>query len=58
LRSAHKRHPNDLDTLGALLALSRETGNRQAALGCAKQLAELLPGNPELGRLIAELETK
>jgi predicted CXXCH cytochrome family protein len=58
LRSAHKRHPNDLDILGALLALSRETGDRQAALGYAKQLAELLPGNPELGRLIAELETK
>jgi tetratricopeptide (TPR) repeat protein len=58
LRSANKRHPNDLDILSALLSMSRETGDRQAALGYAKQLAELLPGNPELGRLIAELETK
>jgi predicted CXXCH cytochrome family protein len=58
LRSANKRHPNDLDILGALLAMSRESGDRQAALGYAKQLAEILPGNPDLSRLIAELETK
>ncbi|HSN64231.1 MAG TPA: tetratricopeptide repeat protein [Azonexus sp.] len=58
LRSANKRHPDDLDILGALLSISRETGDRQAALRYAKQLAEMLPGNPELSRLIAELETK
>jgi predicted CXXCH cytochrome family protein len=58
LRSAIKRHPDDLDILGALLSLSRESGDRQAALGYAKQLAELLPGDPGLNRLIAELEAK
>jgi len=58
LRSANKRHPDDLDILGALLSISRETGDRQAALRYAKQLAEILPGNPGLSRLIAELEAK
>jgi len=58
LRSANKRHPDDLDILGALLSISRETGDRQAALRYAKQLAEILPGNPGLNRLIAELEAK
>ena len=58
LRSANKRHPNDLDILGALLSISRETGDRQAALRYAKQLAEILPGNPALNRLIVELEAK
>ena len=58
LRSANKRHPNDLDILSALLSISRETGDRQAALRYAKQLAEILPGNPALNRLIAELEAK
>ncbi len=58
LRNANKRHPNDLDILGALLSLSRESGDRQAALGYAKQLTELLPGNPGLNRLIAEMEAK
>ena len=56
LRSANKRHPNDLDILGALLSMSRETGDRQAALRYAKQLAEMVPGNPNLSRLITELE--
>ncbi len=58
LRSANKRHPNDLDILGALLSISRETGDRQAALRYAKQLAEMVPDNPDLSRLIADLETK
>ena len=58
LRSANKRHPDDLDILGALLSISRETGDRQAALRYAKQLAEILPGNPGLSRLVAELEAK
>ncbi len=58
LRSANKRHPNDLDILSALLSISRETGDRRAALVYAKQLAEMVPGNPGLNRLIAELEAK
>jgi predicted CXXCH cytochrome family protein len=58
LRSANKRHPNDLDILGALLSMSRETGDRQAALRYAKQLAEMLPGNPSLSQLILELEAR
>ena len=58
LRSANKRHPDDLDILGALLSISRETGDRQAAFRYAKQLAEMLPGNPGLSRLVAELEAK
>jgi Tfp pilus assembly protein PilF len=36
--------------------MSRETGDRQAALRYAKQLAEMVPGNPNLSRLITELE--
>lgn len=58
LRSATKRHPDDLDILSALLSISRETGDRQAALRYAKQLAEMVPGNPGLNQLIAELEAK
>jgi len=58
LRSASKRHPGDLDILGALLSMSREAGDRQAALGYAKKLAELLPDNVELKRLVGELERR
>jgi hypothetical protein len=37
-------------------SMSRETSDRQAALRYAKQLAEMVPGNPNLSRLITELE--
>ena len=56
LRSASQRHPVDLDILGALISINREAGDRQAALRYAKQAAVLLPGNADLGRLVAELE--
>jgi len=58
LRAADKRHPNDLDILAALLSMSREAGDRQAALGYAKQLAGILPDNANLKRLVAELEAR
>ncbi|WP_291849028.1 cytochrome c3 family protein [Accumulibacter sp.] len=56
LLSANQRHPNDLEILGALLSISRENGDRRAALGYVKQLAKLMPGNADLDRLVAELE--
>ena len=56
LQQAGKRHPNNLDILAALLSISREVGDQRAALRYAKQLDEIMPGNADLGRLIAELE--
>jgi len=56
LQEAGKRHPNNLDILAALLSISREVGDQRAALRYAKQLDEIVPGNADLGRLIAELE--
>ena len=40
--------------LGALIAISREAGDRQSVLGYARRAAALLPDNPELQRLLAE----
>jgi len=58
LRGAEKRHPNNLEILGALISISREAGDRQAALRYARQAAVLLPDNANLARLVAELEGK
>jgi Flp pilus assembly protein TadD len=58
LQQAGKRHPNNLDILAALLSMSREAGDRRAALRYAKQLDGIMPGNADLGRLIAELEKR
>ncbi|MEF8770705.1 MAG: tetratricopeptide repeat protein [Candidatus Accumulibacter phosphatis] len=56
LRSAKQRHPNDVDILGALLSISRESGDHPAALRYARLLAEMLPDNAGLNRLIGDLE--
>jgi tetratricopeptide (TPR) repeat protein len=56
LRAASARHPYDLDILGALVSMNRESGNTRAALPYARKLAEVLPDDPAVKRLLAELE--
>ena len=56
LRAADARHPYDLDILGALVSMYREAGNAKAALSYARKLAEVLPDDPGVQRLVAELE--
>ena len=58
LRSADKRFPGNIDILGALLSIGRESGNKDASLRYARQLAELLPDNARLKQLIMELEAR
>ena len=47
LRGANKRHPQDLDILGALVSINREAGDQQAALRYAREAAVLLPDNAD-----------
>jgi len=56
LRAAEVRHPYDLEILGTLVSMSREAGNPRDALSYAKKIAEILPDDPGVKRLIAELE--
>jgi Flp pilus assembly protein TadD len=56
LQDNAERHPADRDTLSALINFSRQAGNTANALKYARQLATLLAGNPELARIIRELE--
>lgn len=56
LRAADVRHPYDLEILGALVSMNREAGNAKAALPYARKIAEILPGDPGVKRLVAELE--
>jgi Flp pilus assembly protein TadD len=49
------RHPDDRDTLMALINFSRETGDAGSALEYAKQLARIAPTDPELAALIQDL---
>jgi tetratricopeptide (TPR) repeat protein len=56
LRAADARHPYDLDILGALVSINREAGKPMDALPYARKIAEVLPDDPGVQRLIAELE--
>ena len=56
LRAADKRHPYDLEILSALISMNREAGNTRDALGYARKIAEVLPDDPGVKRMLAELE--
>jgi hypothetical protein len=49
------RHPNDRDTLLALISFSRAGGDAAGALKYAEQLAQISPQDPGLAALIEEL---
>jgi len=56
LRAAEARHPYDLEILGTLVSMIRETGKPRDALPYARKIAEILPDDPGVQRLVAELE--
>jgi tetratricopeptide (TPR) repeat protein len=56
LRAAEARHPYDLDILDTLVAMIRVAGKPQDALPYARKIAEVLPDDPGVKRLMAELE--
>ncbi|HUL42711.1 MAG TPA: tetratricopeptide repeat protein [Burkholderiales bacterium] len=56
LKATDARHPYDLDVLSALVSINREAGDTKAALIYAKKAAEALPDDPEVKRLVTELE--
>jgi tetratricopeptide (TPR) repeat protein len=56
LRSAEARHPYDLEILGTLVSMIREAGKPRDALPYARKIAEVLPDDLGVKRLVAELE--
>ena len=55
LRESLARHPDDRDTLLALVTFSRDAGDIAAALDYAEQLARMTPGDVNLDALISNL---
>jgi tetratricopeptide (TPR) repeat protein len=58
LKENAARHPDDHDTLLALVMFNREAGNIGDALEYAEQLARLTPGDPDLIRLRDDLRAR
>ena len=56
LRNANLQHPGDIDILNALLSISREAGDRASELVYAKKLSALLPDNPDIQKLLSDLQ--
>ena len=55
LKANLQRHPNDRDSLAAMIAFSRESGDGSAALEYAERLAKLTPDDTLLAKLIEDL---
>jgi predicted CXXCH cytochrome family protein len=52
------RHPEDRDTLLALVTFNRDAGDIAAALEYAEQLSQIAPNNPDLARLSDDLRAR
>jgi Flp pilus assembly protein TadD len=52
------KHPNDRNTLLALISYDRDAGDFKSALENAEHLAKTVPSDPDLNNLIAELRRK
>jgi predicted CXXCH cytochrome family protein len=52
------RHPDDRDTLMALVTFNRDAGDIDAALEYAKQLSRVTPSDPDLARLSDDLRAR
>ncbi|MDS4031360.1 MAG: tetratricopeptide repeat protein, partial [Candidatus Contendobacter sp.] len=57
LETVLARHPNDRDTLMALVAFQRDAGHLDAARGYARRLAALEPDNPDIQALLRQVGT-
>jgi Flp pilus assembly protein TadD len=58
LKNSLERHPDDLDTLVALVVFNREAGDTEAALEFALRLTEIAPHDPNVGALIEDLRSR
>ena len=58
LKKAQQRHPYNSDILSALVSYLTERGDRIGALGYARKLAQVFPGNPRIREMIRNLESE
>jgi Flp pilus assembly protein TadD len=58
LKANLARHPSDRNTLLALVNFNRDAGDLDAALGYAKQLAQLAPNDANVAHLVDDLQQR
>ena len=57
LEEAHERHPTDRELLVVLVSIHRSNGKMDTALDYARKLQALVPQDPNVQRMVQELET-
>jgi tetratricopeptide (TPR) repeat protein len=58
LRVTQTRHPDDLDTLNALVSIQAEAGDAKGALVYAEKLAVLTPDDPAVRQMLVVLKAR
>ena len=58
LEEAHQRHPTDREILVGLVSIHRASGDLDSALEYARKLQALVPQDPNVQRMIEDLEAK
>jgi tetratricopeptide (TPR) repeat protein len=58
LKDNPTRHPDDSDTLSALISFSRESGDINSALEFAERLEQIVPDAPGLAGLVQDLRSQ
>jgi Flp pilus assembly protein TadD len=58
LKDSLARHPDDRETLLALVTFNRDAGNIGAALEHAEHLVRIAPNDPSLASLVEELRSR
>ena len=56
LEEAHRRHPTDREILVGLVSIYRSNGDLDTALDCARKLQALVPQDPNVQRMVQDLE--
>jgi tetratricopeptide (TPR) repeat protein len=55
LKASLRRHPNDRDTLLAIISFSRDAGDPRTALEYAERFARMAPADPNIADLVQDL---
>jgi hypothetical protein len=58
LKESLAQHPNDRESLLALVTFNRDSGDIGAALEYAEQLSRITPNDPDLTRLADDLRER
>jgi Flp pilus assembly protein TadD len=58
LERTHRQHPADRDVIAALVSIAKERGDFGAALSHARELAALEPDDPQIRKLLSDLEKR